>query len=128
MSSSSKRPIYDSMTKKVPKLQLKTTILLNLQITEALNPTILEIVDDSTLHAEHEAMRENGYNETHFKVLVVSELFKPKVSENSCVCGSKNLIYLIFFYFSLIYFSVFLCLFPLLIRCPFKDIEWFTLY
>lgn len=24
-------------------------------------------------------MRENGYNETHFKVLVVSEVFKPKV-------------------------------------------------
>ena len=45
-----------------------------------MNPTFLEIIDDSTAHAEHEAMRENGYNETHFKVLVVSEAFKPKVS------------------------------------------------
>jgi hypothetical protein len=40
----------------------------------------LEIVDDSTSHSEHEAMRDNGYNETHFKVLVVSDAFKSKVN------------------------------------------------
>lgn len=51
----------------------------NIQITEALTPTVLEIIDDSTSHGEHEAMRDNGFNETHFKVLVVSEAFKPKV-------------------------------------------------
>lgn len=53
---------------------------LFLKISEALAPTLLEIIDDSTAHSEHEAMRENGYNETHFKVLVVSEAFKPKVN------------------------------------------------
>ena len=55
-----------------------------------MNPAILEIVDDSTLHSEHEAMRENGYNETHFKVLIVSELFKPKVSHLSVLFILKN--------------------------------------
>ena len=55
-----------------------------------------------TSHAEHEAMKEYGYNETHFKVLVVSEAFKPKVSTNTN-------------HFSL----------NLLCRCPCKDTEWF---
>ena len=41
---------------------------------------VLEVIDDSTSHAEHEAMRDSGYNETHFKVLVVSESFANKVA------------------------------------------------
>lgn len=49
------------------------------QITEAIKPAMLEVVDESTLHAEHEAMRNSGYNETHFKVLVVADAFKGKV-------------------------------------------------
>ena len=53
-------------------------------MTEALSPTLLEIVDDSTSHAEHEAMKEYGYNETHFKVLIVSEAFNPKVKNTHC--------------------------------------------
>jgi hypothetical protein len=28
---------------------------------------VLDIVDESTMHAEHAAMRDHGYNETHFK-------------------------------------------------------------
>jgi stress-induced morphogen len=31
------------------------------------------------MHAEHAAMRDSGYNETHFRVLIVSEKFKGKM-------------------------------------------------
>lgn len=56
-------------------------------------------------------MRDNGYNETHFKVLVVSEAFKPKVI-------LVNLILLLHLHLHLA--------FRLSFRCPFKDTEWFT--
>lgn len=49
------------------------------KITLALKPTHLDIIDDSSSHAEHEAMRQNyGYTETHFKILVVSPDFQGK--------------------------------------------------
>ncbi|CAO3612902.1 BolA domain UV induced protein Uvi31 [Mucor circinelloides] len=48
------------------------------KITEALNPTILEAVNESHLHAHHAAMKGNTNKETHFKVTVVSEEFKGK--------------------------------------------------
>jgi BolA protein len=40
---------------------------------------VLEVVDESTQHAEHAAMRDSGYNETHFRVLIVSEQFTGKM-------------------------------------------------
>ena len=43
------------------------------KLTEALAPTLLEIVDDSARHHGHAGHREGG--ETHFNVLVVSEQF-----------------------------------------------------
>lgn len=49
------------------------------KLTAALKPTVLNIIDDSTSHAEHEAMRNQfGYSETHFKILVVSDVFGDK--------------------------------------------------
>ncbi|OAD02272.1 hypothetical protein MUCCIDRAFT_82660 [Mucor lusitanicus CBS 277.49] len=48
------------------------------KITEALNPTILEAVNESHLHAHHAAMKGNTNKETHFKVTVVSDEFKGK--------------------------------------------------
>ncbi|OZJ06779.1 hypothetical protein BZG36_00408 [Bifiguratus adelaidae] len=45
---------------------------------ESLHPTFLEIVNESHLHAHHEAMRGNANPETHFKVTVVSEEFAGK--------------------------------------------------
>lgn len=51
------------------------------KIIAALKPTHLDIIDDSSSHAEHEAMRHNyGYTETHFKILVVSPEFLGKTS------------------------------------------------
>jgi stress-induced morphogen len=40
---------------------------------------VLKVEDESTMHTEHEAMRESGYTETHFRILVVSDAFKQKV-------------------------------------------------
>ena len=42
-------------------------------------------------------MRENGYNETHFKVLVVSEAFKPKVKIIFCCVVFNNIYFIIVF-------------------------------
>ncbi|KAI7905296.1 bola-like protein-domain-containing protein [Cokeromyces recurvatus] len=48
------------------------------KISEALNPTILETINESQLHAHHEPMRGNTNKETHFSVTVVSDAFKGK--------------------------------------------------
>ena len=42
-------------------------------LTDALRPTVLEVVDDSARHAGHAGAREGG--ETHYSVLVVSDRF-----------------------------------------------------
>ncbi len=43
------------------------------RLTEALRPTVLDVVDESHLHAGHAGARPGG--ETHFRVLVVSPAF-----------------------------------------------------
>lgn len=43
------------------------------KLTEALQPTRVEVVDESHLHAGHMGARPEG--ETHFRVLVVSAVF-----------------------------------------------------
>lgn len=58
---SSARPVYHSICNK---------------LTQALNPTVLEIKDNSEMHAEHEAMRGLGYMETHFDIFIVSSKFR----------------------------------------------------
>jgi len=49
------------------------------KITEALNPTRLEIYNDSHLHSHHKAMAENTSKETHFRVVITSDAFKSKM-------------------------------------------------
>ncbi len=49
------------------------------QITEALQPTTLEIHNDSHLHSHHKAMVGNTSQETHFRVVITSEAFKSKM-------------------------------------------------
>lgn len=39
----------------------------------------MNIVDESQMHAEHEAMLNQGYMETHFRILIVSDAFKGKM-------------------------------------------------
>lgn len=41
------------------------------KLTEQLNPTYLEVIDESYLHANHNAMAKNGG--THFKVQIEAE-------------------------------------------------------
>lgn len=46
---------------------------IHLQLTQALQPDVLEIVDDSHLHAGHEGARDG---KGHFSVRVVAAAFK----------------------------------------------------
>ncbi|RIA95322.1 sufE-like protein [Glomus cerebriforme] len=48
------------------------------KLTEALNPTSLEIINESHLHSHHQAMKDVTSKETHFRVSVVSEHFEGK--------------------------------------------------
>ncbi|KAG0051851.1 hypothetical protein BGZ83_003252 [Gryganskiella cystojenkinii] len=54
-----------------------TTSIRN-TLTELLQPTSLEIINDSSKHAHHSAMRGVSSKETHFRVNVVSEAFAGK--------------------------------------------------
>ncbi|MGO1119308.1 BolA family protein [Rhodovibrionaceae bacterium A322] len=44
------------------------------KITQALSPEQLDVIDDSAKHQGHGGWREGG--ETHFRVVVVSQLFE----------------------------------------------------
>ncbi|KAI8820433.1 bola protein [Fimicolochytrium jonesii] len=48
------------------------------KLTEALQPTVLEIVDESYKHAGHAAMKGLKPVETHFRVTAVSSKFEGK--------------------------------------------------
>ena len=56
-----------------------TPALTGLQITAALQPSTLEIHNDSSMHAHHQAMQGSVSKETHFRVLITSEAFKSKM-------------------------------------------------
>ncbi|KAJ2813743.1 BolA domain UV induced protein Uvi31 [Coemansia furcata] len=49
--------------------------LIRKNITDACNPTVLNIENESYKHRHHAAMRDVDSTETHFKVTVVSEMF-----------------------------------------------------
>ncbi|KAI8376433.1 bola protein [Radiomyces spectabilis] len=48
------------------------------KITDALQPSVLQTINESHLHAHHVAMKGNTNKETHFRVTVVSEQFQGK--------------------------------------------------
>ncbi|CAO3659001.1 unnamed protein product [Rhizopus stolonifer] len=60
--------------------QEKGPIQLSIEtkVSEALNPSALELVNESHLHAHHDAMKGVTNKETHFKITVVSEEFQGK--------------------------------------------------
>ncbi|KAI9488771.1 bola-like protein-domain-containing protein [Zychaea mexicana] len=62
------------------------------KITEALEPSTLEIVNESHLHAHHAAMRGNTNPETHFRITIVSENFagKTMMQRHRLVYGLLN--------------------------------------
>jgi BolA family transcriptional regulator, general stress-responsive regulator len=49
---------------------------IKLRLSEALSPTVLEVIDESHLHAGHMGARPSG--ETHFRVRCVSAAFNGK--------------------------------------------------
>ncbi|KAJ3010886.1 hypothetical protein HKX48_007147 [Thoreauomyces humboldtii] len=49
------------------------------KLTEALQPSVLEIIDDSKKHAGHAAMKGVTGGETHFRVTAVSQAFDGKM-------------------------------------------------
>jgi stress-induced morphogen len=48
------------------------------KITDALDPSTLEIYNDSQLHAHHKAMMGSTSRETHFRLIITSDRFQKK--------------------------------------------------
>lgn len=46
------------------------------KLTESLNPTHFELVDESAMHAGHAGMKGLAAGETHFRLSVVSDRFQ----------------------------------------------------
>jgi stress-induced morphogen len=63
-SNSSQSPVEDTIREK---------------ITAALQPSTLEIFNDSHLHAHHKAMEGVTSRETHFRLVITSEAFRSKM-------------------------------------------------
>ncbi|GAW25455.1 hypothetical protein SAMD00023353_0700570 [Rosellinia necatrix] len=49
------------------------------KVTEALNPSRLEIHNDSHKHAHHKPMQGSVSRETHFRVVITSDVFRAKM-------------------------------------------------
>jgi BolA protein len=54
------------------------TDLIRDKLTAALNPTLVEVEDDSARHAGHMGHPGHGHGETHFNVRIVSPVFAGK--------------------------------------------------
>ncbi|KAF2501460.1 bola-like protein [Lophium mytilinum] len=52
---------------------------MRVKISEAFNPSTLEVYNDSHKHAHHKAMQGSTSRETHFRVVITSEAFKSKM-------------------------------------------------
>lgn len=55
---------------------MRVAHIIDQKLTEALSPTMLEIIDDSHKHSGHAGARPEG--ESHFSVTIVSEDFEGK--------------------------------------------------
>ncbi|OAA32349.1 BolA-like protein [Moelleriella libera RCEF 2490] len=49
------------------------------KVTAAFEPQTLEIYNDSHLHSHHKAMQGSTSGETHFRLVITSEVFKSKM-------------------------------------------------
>ncbi|SAL97748.1 hypothetical protein [Absidia glauca] len=72
---STSRFLNDFMT-----TQEKGPVQLSIEhkVMEALEPTVMETINESHLHSHHSAMKGNTNKETHFKLTVVSDKFQGK--------------------------------------------------
>ena len=69
--------IKQPLTRPPPLLKsgsMRTTNLITKKLTEALAPQSLQVVDESHQHEGHAGHRPGG--QTHFRIYIVSELFK----------------------------------------------------
>lgn len=49
------------------------------KITSSLSPSLIEIYNDSHLHAHHKAMQGSVSRETHFRLVIASDAFQGKL-------------------------------------------------
>jgi len=65
---------------------------LELRLREVLQPTELEVIDESAAHAGHAGAGAEGYG-THFRVRIASPLFagKPRVARHRLVYDALQL-------------------------------------
>lgn len=73
-------------------MSLPTSKDLEARLREALQPTVLEVIDESASHAGHAGAGTEGYG-THFRVRIASPLFvgKPRVARHRLVYDALQL-------------------------------------
>ncbi|PHH52798.1 putative bolA-like protein YAL044W-A [Ceratocystis fimbriata CBS 114723] len=73
---------YQASRSAVPMPNSSTPMedIIRAKITAAFNPTVLEIENQSHLHAHHKAMVGSTSKETHFKLHITSEAFNSKMA------------------------------------------------
>jgi BolA family transcriptional regulator, general stress-responsive regulator len=73
-------------------VSLPTSRDLEATLREALQPTALEVIDESAAHAGHAGAGAEGYG-THFRVRIASPLFagKPRVAQHRLVYDALHI-------------------------------------
>ncbi|MDL9997640.1 BolA family protein [Variovorax sp. J22P240] len=73
-------------------MSLPTSKDLEVRLRDALQPTVLEVIDESASHAGHAGAGPEGYG-THFRVRIASPLFagKPRVARHRLVYDALQL-------------------------------------
>ncbi|MDM0071324.1 MULTISPECIES: BolA family protein [unclassified Variovorax] len=73
-------------------MSLPTASDLEARLRETLQPTALEVIDESAAHAGHAGAGAEGYG-THFRVRIASPLFagKPRVARHRLVYDALQL-------------------------------------
>jgi len=73
-------------------MSLPTASDLEARLREVLQPTALEVIDESAAHAGHAGAGAEGYG-THFRVRIASPLFagKPRVARHRLVYDALQL-------------------------------------
>lgn len=73
-------------------MSLPTARDLEMRLREVLQPTELEVIDESAAHAGHAGAGAEGYG-THFRVRIASPLFagKPRVARHRLVYDALQL-------------------------------------
>jgi BolA family transcriptional regulator, general stress-responsive regulator len=73
-------------------MSLPTSSDLEARLRDALQPTHLEVIDESAAHAGHAGANAEGYG-THFRVRIASPLFagKPRVARHRLVYDALQL-------------------------------------